>query len=151
MCRNKSSFYCLDINLFLIDCACCKLCNIWLLLFENNYRSYWWWSSISTPPHPRQSTRRLLQVVVLVDGRGRILGWWLHFHFKSVSQCKLRHQVYVICNAYGYTFCRCQTFCKTDFYGTKLLNRVSGVQLVIAKEVNKNPSAPLLTVEGEEA
>ena len=29
-----------DINLFLIDYSCCKLCNIWLLLFENNSRSY---------------------------------------------------------------------------------------------------------------
>ena len=27
------------INLFLIDYACCKLCNILLLLFENNSRS----------------------------------------------------------------------------------------------------------------
>ena len=35
-----SSFYYSDINLFLIDYACCKLCNIWLLLFENNFRSY---------------------------------------------------------------------------------------------------------------
>ena len=26
--------------MFLIDHACCKLCNIWLLLFENNSRSY---------------------------------------------------------------------------------------------------------------
>ena len=34
------SFYYSDINLFLIDYACCKLCNIWLLLFENNSRSY---------------------------------------------------------------------------------------------------------------
>ena len=28
------------INLFLIEYACCKLSNIWLLLFENNSRSY---------------------------------------------------------------------------------------------------------------
>ena len=28
------------ILMFLIDYACCKLCNIWLLLFENNFRSY---------------------------------------------------------------------------------------------------------------
>ena len=35
-----SSFYYYDIDLFLIDYACCKLCNIWLLLFENNSRSY---------------------------------------------------------------------------------------------------------------
>ena len=35
-----SLFYYSDINLFLIDYACCKLCNIWLLLFENNSRSY---------------------------------------------------------------------------------------------------------------
>ena len=35
-----SSFYYSDINLFLIDHACCKLCNIWLLLPENNSRSY---------------------------------------------------------------------------------------------------------------
>ena len=35
-----SSFYYSDINLFLIDYACCKLCNIWLLLFDNNFRSY---------------------------------------------------------------------------------------------------------------
>ena len=35
-----SSFYYSDINLFLIAYACYKLCNIWLLLFENNSRSY---------------------------------------------------------------------------------------------------------------
>ena len=35
-----SSFYYSDINLFLIDYASCRLCNIWLLLFENNSRSY---------------------------------------------------------------------------------------------------------------
>ena len=35
-----SLFYHSDINLFLIDYTCCKLCNIWLLLFENNSRSY---------------------------------------------------------------------------------------------------------------
>ena len=35
-----SSFYYSDINLFLIDYACGKLCNIWLLLFRNNSRSY---------------------------------------------------------------------------------------------------------------
>ena len=35
-----SSFYYSDINLFLIDYACCKLCNVWLLLVENNSRSY---------------------------------------------------------------------------------------------------------------
>ena len=29
-----------DINLFLIDYDCCKLCNIWLFVFENNSRSY---------------------------------------------------------------------------------------------------------------
>ena len=40
MSRNISSFSYSDINLFFIDCACCKLCNIWLLLFENNSRSY---------------------------------------------------------------------------------------------------------------
>ena len=33
-------FHYSDINLFLIDLACCKLCNIWLLLFENNSRRY---------------------------------------------------------------------------------------------------------------
>ena len=33
---NLSSFYCPDINLFLIDYAWCKLRNKWLLLFENN-------------------------------------------------------------------------------------------------------------------
>ena len=35
-----SSFYYSDINLFLIAYACYKLCNIWLLLFGNNSRSY---------------------------------------------------------------------------------------------------------------
>ena len=35
---NLSSFYYSDINLFLIDYACCKLCNISLLLFENKSR-----------------------------------------------------------------------------------------------------------------
>ena len=37
---NISSFYYSDINLFLIDYACFRLCNISLLLFENNSRSY---------------------------------------------------------------------------------------------------------------
>ena len=36
---DMSSFYCSDINLFLIDYTWCKLCNIRLLLFENNSRS----------------------------------------------------------------------------------------------------------------
>ena len=40
MCRNISPFYYSDINLFLVDYAFCQLCNIWLLLFENNSRSY---------------------------------------------------------------------------------------------------------------
>ena len=35
-----SLFYYSNVNLFLIDYVCCKLCNIWLLLFENNSRSY---------------------------------------------------------------------------------------------------------------
>ena len=35
-----SSFFYSDINLFLIDYACCKLCNIWLLLFGNNTRNF---------------------------------------------------------------------------------------------------------------
>ena len=35
-----SSFYYSDINLFLIDYAYCKLCNISLLFFKNNSRSY---------------------------------------------------------------------------------------------------------------
>ena len=35
-----SSFYYSDINLFLIDYACFKLSNIWLLIFENNSRAY---------------------------------------------------------------------------------------------------------------
>ena len=39
-CTDISSFNYSDINLFLIDYACCKLCNVWLLLFENNSRSY---------------------------------------------------------------------------------------------------------------
>ena len=26
--------------MFLIDYACCRLCNTWLVLFENNSRSY---------------------------------------------------------------------------------------------------------------
>ena len=34
-----SSFYCSDINLFLIDYVWCKLCNKWWLLFENNSMS----------------------------------------------------------------------------------------------------------------
>ena len=34
-----SSCYCSDINLFLIDYAWLKLCNKWLLLFENNSKS----------------------------------------------------------------------------------------------------------------
>ena len=36
----SSFFFFFDINLFLIDYAFCELCNIWLLLFENNSRSY---------------------------------------------------------------------------------------------------------------
>ena len=35
-----SSFYYSDINLFLMDYICCKLSNIWLILFENNSSSY---------------------------------------------------------------------------------------------------------------
>ena len=35
-----SSFCYSGINLFLIDYACCKLCIIWLLILENNSRSY---------------------------------------------------------------------------------------------------------------
>ena len=35
-----SSFYYSGINLFLTDYVCYKLCNIWLLLFENNSRIY---------------------------------------------------------------------------------------------------------------
>ena len=35
-----SSFYNSGINLFLVDHACYKLCNIWLLLFKNKSRSY---------------------------------------------------------------------------------------------------------------
>ena len=34
-----SKFYYSDINLFLIDDAGCKICNIWLLLFESNSRT----------------------------------------------------------------------------------------------------------------
>ena len=33
-------FYYSGINLFLINYVCCKLCSIWLLLFENSSRSY---------------------------------------------------------------------------------------------------------------
>ena len=39
-CRNISSFCYSDINLFSIDYVCCKLFNIWLLIFENNSSSY---------------------------------------------------------------------------------------------------------------
>ena len=35
-----SPFYYSDINLFLIDYARCKLCNIWSLLVENKSRNY---------------------------------------------------------------------------------------------------------------
>ena len=35
-----SPFYYSNINLLLVDYACCKLCNIWLILFENISRSY---------------------------------------------------------------------------------------------------------------
>ena len=35
-----SSFYYSDINLFLIGYSCSKLCNTWLLVFENNCRIY---------------------------------------------------------------------------------------------------------------
>ena len=31
--------YCSDINLFFIDYPWCELCNIWMILFENNTRS----------------------------------------------------------------------------------------------------------------
>ena len=33
-----SLFHCSDINPFLIDYGWCQPCNIWLFLFENNYR-----------------------------------------------------------------------------------------------------------------
>ena len=51
---NISSFYYSYINLFVIDYACCKLCNIWSLLFENNSRSYhytgaWHWRKTIVP------------------------------------------------------------------------------------------------------
>ena len=36
---DTSQFYYSDINLFLIYDACCKLCNAWLLLCQNNSRS----------------------------------------------------------------------------------------------------------------
>ena len=36
---DTSSFYCSDINLFLIDYAWCELRNVWLLLFGKNSRS----------------------------------------------------------------------------------------------------------------
>ena len=42
ICRNIPSFPCSDINLFLIDHACYKLCNIWLLLSENNFMNYYY-------------------------------------------------------------------------------------------------------------
>ena len=42
ICRNISSFSCSDINLFWIDHACYKLCNIWLLLLENNFMNYYY-------------------------------------------------------------------------------------------------------------
>ena len=38
--KNISSLYYSDINLFLIDYAYCKLCNIWLILFENSSRNH---------------------------------------------------------------------------------------------------------------
>ena len=38
--QDISLFCYFDINLFLIDYAWCKLCNIWLLFFKNNSRSY---------------------------------------------------------------------------------------------------------------
>ena len=45
-------FYYSDINLFLIDYGCCKLCDIWLLLFENNSRSYHYEGGhLALPPH----------------------------------------------------------------------------------------------------
>ena len=34
-----SSFFCSDINLYFVDHAWCKLCNKWLLLFENSTRT----------------------------------------------------------------------------------------------------------------
>ena len=34
-----SSFHYSDINQFLTHSTCCKLCNIWFLAFENNFRS----------------------------------------------------------------------------------------------------------------
>ena len=40
MCQNISSFCYSDINLFLIDYACCELCHIWLLLFKKNSRPF---------------------------------------------------------------------------------------------------------------
>ena len=56
------SFYYSGINLFLIDYAYCKLCNIWLLLIENNSRS----SHCTRASHWRKN-------IVAVISQGRVI------------------------------------------------------------------------------
>ena len=56
------SFYYSGINLFLIDYAYCKLCNIWLLLIENNSRS----SHCTRTSHWRKN-------IVAVISQGRVI------------------------------------------------------------------------------
>ena len=58
-----SSFYHSDINLFLIDYACCKLC-IWLLLFENNSGSY----HCTGASHWRKSIVQVITQDRVIDG-----------------------------------------------------------------------------------
>ena len=57
------SFYYSDINLFLIDYACCKLCNIWLLLFENIARNYHY----TGPLHWRKSIVAVITQDRMID------------------------------------------------------------------------------------
>ena len=55
-------FYYSGINLFLIDYARCKLCNMWLLLFNNN-------SMIINIQQARTGRKTLLQLLLKTDDR----------------------------------------------------------------------------------
>ena len=59
-----SLFYFSDINLLLIDYGCCKLSNIWLLLFENSSRSYHYTGA----SHLRKNIVAVITQARLTDG-----------------------------------------------------------------------------------
>ena len=75
-----SSFYYSGNNLFLIDYSCCKLYNVWLLLFENNSRSY---------HYTGVSQRR--QIIVSVINQDRVIHENLKWQIKkrTLFTCRL--------------------------------------------------------------